>query len=393
MKHSIMKKNISIVSISMLLIASICFYKIDTITIYSFMCFVASAILIGFSLVTNKMKIKVKYGVVWLSLLYFLIMLYGCCFLRKGSFNDDRILFTYFQNVALYIGFENILEEKEYCKSLSIIFVVTTIVSLGLIIINEGASIISGTVRIGSSLAGNVNSVGVALGICSLFLMSIYCLRKNKIVLVALIVSGIFMLLTGSKKTMFILIIDLVIYFIYNKGKVSKWIIGLFISIILWYLVFNVPYFYEIIGYRIETAITQLFLGTSVRVSHSTDERNQMIREGLKLFWDHPILGGGMQYFYYMTSFGYEYSHCNYVEMLCNFGLIGTLIYYIPFIKCATYFRKHKHYIVIAPLCLGLVISELLLEIMMVSYLDVCIAYVPIIFSLAAMEQSQKGII
>ncbi len=59
--------------------------------------------------------------------------------------------------------------------------------------------------------------------------------------------------------------------------------------------------------------------------------RESMISAGTDLWLKKPLIGHGYGQFGSLTPFG-VYSHCNYVELLCNTGIIGAVLYYFFYI-------------------------------------------------------------
>ena len=55
--------------------------------------------------------------------------------------------------------------------------------------------------------------------------------------------------------------------------------------------------------------------------------RAEMVEQGLRLWQQAPILGHGTDAFRGLSGQG-TYSHNNYVELLCDLGLVGTLLFY-----------------------------------------------------------------
>jgi O-antigen ligase len=59
----------------------------------------------------------------------------------------------------------------------------------------------------------------------------------------------------------------------------------------------------------------------------SFDKRSAMIRTAIRLWQESPIFGNGSVAFVRHGGFG-GYSHNNYVELLCNMGVVGLCLYY-----------------------------------------------------------------
>lgn len=193
----------------------------------------------------------------------------------------------------------------------------------------------SGEHRIGG-VVNNENAIGLFLAegvlACLLFLMN---RPKRKIVKIGLIVSifilVVMALLTGSRKAAVFMALGITFFLLLFFKKKPWWkkfllIVFLIAAIIVALnLLKSMPAFSTIFT-RFELLFEGLLQGDS---SYHTDEaRANMMTVGLKAFWKKPIFGNGTGYSYRL--FG-TYSHNNYVELLMNYGLIGFLIYYVPY--------------------------------------------------------------
>ena len=59
----------------------------------------------------------------------------------------------------------------------------------------------------------------------------------------------------------------------------------------------------------------------------------------------HPILGVGIGNARYYCSMGYTYLHNNYVELLACGGIVGFIIYYMPYMYLISQFYKNRAYL------------------------------------------------
>ena len=315
------------IALVLLLISNICFYTAETPQLYRLMS--GSGILLSFvvSLRRFSMVIKKSNCILWLSAIYAMFLFYGIFFLRAATFQPLTLIIRYLECAAMYFAIKGIFRE-DYRK-LAPSFISAGFFSLLYLIAREGALIALGGYRIGGSLSGNVNTAGYCFGIVSTVVIWSYCMKKDWKKLLFLLVLLAFMILTGSKKVTIIIMADLLILLSYQKGKISTWIllaIGLTAGI---YCLFNVPYLYEIMGVRIESMFLTLLYGNDASLySYSTEVRGEMVQEAFRLFLHHPIFGGGYNYFASMTVTRYDYCHCNYAELLCSFGVVGTMLYY-----------------------------------------------------------------
>jgi len=182
-----------------------------------------------------------------------------------------------------------------------------------------------GTGRIGYSIGYNPNVIGIQMIIAIMSVFYFFNKSKRKLLLPLIILFLTVLLFSGSRKAILALMFGIFVYLLYiNIDKAKKFIFySLFATLILlgvYYLIFNLEMFYNVIGYRLEI-LFGVFTGESDNI------RIYMIKEGIDLFTTKPIIGNGINAFARLSSFG-TYSHNNYIEMLANFGIIGFIVYY-----------------------------------------------------------------
>lgn len=384
--------NIQAVVITLLIISNICFYTMDTLQLYLAMNL--SAILLeGIRYIQkgNFRRVRIHRCVVWLIVIYTVFTINGLYRLRSGDYNADMMIFTCAQNIVLFLAFSEIVEDEHRFELLRTIIYTSAVISLSYLIASEMQNFITGGIRIGDSLSGNVNVAGANFGILSEFLAYICTKDKTKFSYILFGTVAAIMLLTGSKMSIILLVLDLLFFIKSSKNKVNTFLIVFIVALIMVFAVFTIPFFYNIIGVRIEDMIFSLFgVGKGV-ASHSTDVRKVMIQEGFRFFWDHPIIGGGEKYFATRTSTIYGYSHCNYVEILCNAGIIGFLLYFGPLFKnlkkMISFKNKDASFMQLA---ITLLIGRFFLDWMQVTYSEPCVGYIPMIFSFVYIEYINK---
>ena len=394
-----MKKRINKVfpiGLSVLLFTNICLYDLATINIYIILSAITMALIIAADIYSRCFVIKFDPCIKWLLTIYLIFETYGLLFLRYGDYNWDFQLFNCVSNIALYICFKRIFETKNWVKTLTVSISVSTVAIILYMIKSEFDKLTNLGLfeRIGDSLSGNVNTVGECLGVLSLLLSYLYMLnKKKKSILVLFLITSVAMLLTGSKMTFLCIMIDLLLWLKLDKNRSMAWIKYAALACAVLFLIFNEPHLYNIIGERLVAMVVQLFGKSNAVISHSTSDRIGMIVEGFKIFLTSPIYGGGEKYFAYMSpQYGhYGYSHCNYVEMLCNFGLIGTLIYYVPIIrnmKMAYEMKKTNYTLAVFVVCA--LIMRFVLDFMSVTHSDVCINYIPMLLSFIILDKIRR---
>lgn len=318
-----------IFAVLVIMIAEICFYTPELIQLYSLLSLLGMGLsfLLGVSYVTSK--IRLDNFILWSVLIYSIYFFYGLFFLQHGVFSISSMGYRFFGGISLFISIGYIIHNNY--RYFVTPFVMAGLFSIFYLIYVEGATILAGGIRLGDTLSGNVNTVGYNFGLIGMLVIWRYASEKNRKDLILFLLFTIFMLVTGSKKTLIILLVDISILCWYNRHKVTVWFKPLLILLIVWYLIFNVSYFYSIIGIRIEQMVSTVLSASSIteEYSYSTDMRERMIVEAWHLFLTKPIFGGGWNYFGANSVLGYEYSHSNFMEMLSSFGLFGTSLYYI----------------------------------------------------------------
>lgn len=393
------------VGLTLILFANICLY--NERLVYWFIGVGALGILtvvISTAREKNIILHKESYPI-WLSMIYALFAVYQIFALRAGNSTLDTLIWRYVENLCIYTV---ILKDLRQGKKFDLPFIIAGIFAIVMILRNEmslilamlskndKSFILTWQFRVGTNLSGNENTAGFAFGIISVVIMWTYCRehhrRKTKMGL--FVIFTIFMLMTGSKKTIFFLMANVIIYLYFERSKLSRWIKVLLIIGSLLYAIFGIEFFYNILGYRIIDAIeTMLYGKETVRevYSYSTDVRKAMMIEAFQLFREHPIAGGGYNYFLLKTQYPYSYSHCNYTELLCSFGIIGTLLFYsrhIYQLKYTVKMWRHRKDLGHDIMCLGFLCTLLILliEIAAVTFSAQSLLYLPITISAACYD-------
>lgn len=392
---------ITLLGIVLVFFSSACLWNSESLSNY-IMC---SLIVIPLVLISYALKpiniysiVKNKY-VIWVAFTYLWFELYGLVFLRAGTFNWDFILVSGVLQICITIllmqleSVENVV--NIFCKGCVI---ATVIVCIYMIQKSEiRLSEISFGSSFGVELSGNRNTVATILGIM-LIPVSFYALRTKRaqvlFVVIATISAGC-MLLTGSKKGIIVVLLIVMMIFWLNRSILKYLMLPLMVVGGI-YAIYNVPFLYNTVGYRVSDMLATLGFGTAVTAAQSTATRSKLISDGLRTMWNYPILGGGMNYFQHATGWRY-YSHNNYIELLNNFGILGTALYYLPFVnKIPTLYkntkdRNPKKREIYVFLCIFL-LSKLMLDYAMVSYSTMCVFAMQflVVFEILRREKIEK---
>lgn len=231
----------------------------------------------------------------------------------------------------------------------------------------------------------NSNALGICLAVSTMIIFREYIFQKNNytntfknyIFKTLICMNVLFIVLTGSKKALAFTFIPLCVYILFkeeNKIKLMLKSIGIVVAFIAFiFLLLNIDFLYQIIGYRIEGLING-FLGVG-EMDGSTLTRFELIDFGIRSFVESPLFGYGLNGFAALRGAAGRwavYAHNNYIELLCDTGLIGTFIYYFMHAYCISRYIKYRKYLNENNIIhFGVLISVLLCDYGMVSYYDV----------------------
>jgi len=244
-------------------------------------------------------------------------------------------------------------------------------------------SMIVGGNRIGA-VAGNLNEVGLRSCYSAIFAI-FFAFNNSKTkqqklgYFIVAVVCSFFAVITASKKVLILLIMGIVFNVIFNPNKKNsiniknnanksiKIIISIILLATLIALLSRVSFFSGMINRFVEF-LDFIFKG---EYNSSDNKRLSYITKGIQVFLENPILGEGTGASY--NHFG-TYSHCNFVEILMNNGIVGFLSFYLVYValvhgsykKYKYSFGNDKDYFSL--FCVFLIMSILVLSIAMVYY-------------------------
>ncbi|MEN6461354.1 MAG: O-antigen ligase family protein, partial [Syntrophomonas sp.] len=186
------------------------------------------------------------------------------------------------------------------------------------------------------------NLIGMRAGIAAVLGTYFFLnAKKHKMIyLICIALNAATAILSGSRKALLFMLIPLILYYIFRQKNSIKIIRNVMFAVVLigvtYYAIMNIPFVYDMVGYRIESMIYGLMGGET---DGSTSLRLKMITWGLEWFMLKPWFGYGINN--YMSLIGEMhtyagttgvYAHNNYIEMLVDVGMIGTAIYYFIYL-------------------------------------------------------------
>ncbi len=193
--------------------------------------------------------------------------------------------------------------------------------------------------RFGNEGLWNSNSIGMMSAIAMYISLYFYKKVKEKsirLIYFIIIALMIFVaLISGSRKATLMVLLGLCGYlFLTSKGKRGYAVLIIYLLVLaFYYVVMEIPFFYSIVGNRIDSLLSS-FTGNGLTDS-SAEHREKYITDALHVWKDYPIFGCGLGCYRELNSVVKGmYSHNNYTELLANLGLIGTAIYYSAYLYC-----------------------------------------------------------
>ncbi|MBD2866498.1 O-antigen ligase family protein [Paenibacillus oceani] len=199
------------------------------------------------------------------------------------------------------------------------------------------------TDRLGESLFGNANyfALIVMVSLMSSTWLLLYNPGVKKLLFALCVASEFYLLfLSGGRKYILVSALFLYILLILKKNKKGKMevvkytLVFIFIGIIGYWAMFNIPQLYNTVGYRME-GVFNIFSGEE-KVKLPEDQiRQNMIIYGLDFFAQRPVFGFGIDNYKLMygnISGNVVYAHNNFIELMVTHGLLGLVLYYSYYI-------------------------------------------------------------
>lgn len=376
----------------LMMFSSTCLWTEDTVRIYVITSVIVVVVSIVLSLKTilNINSVVNNRYILWVVVIYIMIESYYFLLPKYGYFNWDFVLVSGVLQISATLMLMTLRKKEDVIRVVGVACKISLVVILIYMYITGGLSLraIALGDRLGNALSGNVNTVATSLGIMILPTFFLVFTEKNKVIsLIIIAISSIIMLVTGSKKAVIILMVMLLMYFWIDR-KPLKYLIIPIIGIAGIYALFNVPILYDTVGYRIIDMFATLGFGQFVTNATSTAMRTSFIEMGMQSFKSVPLFGGGINYFQ-KANHQIMYSHNNYVEMLNSFGIVGTTLFYLPWIIIIKDTIKKLKQVKTTDeeerkICIYIIVllaSKFLLDYAMVSFSTMCLFFLPFILS------------
>ena len=306
---------------------------------------------------------------------FFFLLFCGVCWLNISNGNAMSpgtarfMLNVLLRNLVFLFFLYNYLITVTFDKLIRVFVISCLFGSAIMLLLNYS---ITGSIMmrdIEDSINGNLQAVNNAIAIGLLYATSN---KESKRWLYISIVLFLFCILAGTKKAIIVLVIiagGFVLMknprnFLGNIVKISALMIALYI------ILFEIPFFYDLIGNRFEGMLG--VLSDSDDVDASTRTRSAFIELGMSYITLRPITGYGIDCFREIPAAYGTYSHNNYIELAFGVGIPGAIVYYlmylIPLIKgLKNWVRANNLFVMLGVMiCVGCLFADY----GMVSYFD-----------------------
>lgn len=253
------------------------------------------------------------------------------------SFSIFRLLFmSILSQLALIILYS--YDKKSKYVIINLITLVMIVVMIKTLIVTPIGAY--GNVRAFIRYAGyNKNMFGMMYAMGCFLSLYMYDTIKNNKYLFSGLLFLIMAMFAQSRKSVLMILMFLPLYIILKSSRWTK-IRNIFLILILIllfaFIVVNNQSLYDIIGKRIVN-LYYSFSGSSDYYDGSITERTVMRKVATQLAIQKPIFGWGANYFAsYFKNYSimgrYTYCHCNYLELMVSYGMIGTMLFYLPYL-------------------------------------------------------------
>lgn len=229
----------------------------------------------------------------------------------------------------------------------------------------------------------NSNRLGILCGfsiILCLYFINEYKANKTwyilKICLYLLVI-----LLTGSRKSLLMILFAFLLLSIIKGPKAFLTFLAssIFIVAVLYFVLMEIPLFYNIIGHRFEDLFE--FFETNTTEDKSIIDRQALIKIGWQYILKKPWTGYGYDCFKTISGLGWDghffyYSHNNYIELLFSGGIVGFTLYYLALIYLLISIVKKIKYNKCVQYLLIILLSKLVIEYTYISYYERIDSYI-----------------
>ena len=207
---------------------------------------------------------------------------------------------------------------------------------------------------------GDINDISLFMSVGLVFCFFFIFFHKKIIVKIIGAFTGFLFfvcgLTSGSKIFVFSFIFVTIFAVFLFFGKKKWWLSIIILAVLfgLFILLLQLPSLSTIRKRIVDFTFTMTGNSSdkTATVDLSTVDRMNMFVAGMEMFFRKPFFGWGIWGFATFGGVNNGWSHNNFSESLCNFGIIGTILFHFPFFISIKNFVKRKQKAYILPFLL-----------------------------------------
>lgn len=294
------------------------------------------SIILLFSILFYKIKVsRLSFLTIFLCLVVIISSIYSSAFgFSVNSFNNYLEAFKYFQYIPYLLFFSSINKIVSFDLFLKYIYLAVFIyllifflqlfdpLNLGYLISTFYLGGVNSPHLIGIEtgfrlpMTGSNPNVGAVIGVFfSLFFLSLFTYRKNKIALIVFLFCFVSVFYTQSRTTLVALIISLIFYVLLSNIRfIYKIIVPVFLGGGIFLIFEYLDLSYIVDGYEY----------AKVGDNSSVNVRLDTLDMAVNVFNSSPVFGVGPSKEEYSTNFDSEY-----ILILMRYGILGCVVFFI----------------------------------------------------------------
>lgn len=253
---------------------------------------------------------------------------------------------------------------------------------------------------IGNYLAHNPDNgygntgITYVLGFIVVYLMTYTNILGKKCSYTLAIIFSVFSMFSGSRKQVIMLAVTLLLLAVLRSNNTRKLLKNLLtvlaIFVVALFLIFRIEALNNVLGQRI-ISFLNFFASKGIESDASTISRSFFLKAAWEVFLDHPFLGIGLDGFRYVNPYQFCWAENNFLELMADVGLVGTVIYYlIPLKIFISVAKRMKNRNAIDIQVLITFVCLMIVDATMVSYANSTLQFhLAFLFSINALQEKR----
>lgn len=243
---------------------------------------------------------------------------------------SDVAIFNFFENLALIITICYICKHDSNCSFItSLYFFYALLFATTIIFSGYSFTQRSSFTNMGSNGIGMCMSIGI---FCTLYKLDFKKIFKSIFFILSIFIFIFIIVLSGSRKALFVSVLCIVYWSLFSSKKYLK-VISSYKKIIIVIIIIALV---SIVAIKftplfLQSNMFSRLVGYDTAATGGDEIRKGMYSEAMYYFRQNPVFGIGYKN-YELISVYQTYSHSTYAELLACTGIVGFLLYTLPYI-------------------------------------------------------------